>query len=179
MPDVEQRYSKPALDVAGFMTHLRSRGLEISNDKDAEAALRYVGYYRLLIYMRPFQDVGKQFNKGTRLENIVSLYDFDRELRLLCLDGIERIEVSLRAAISNRIAHRYGAHFYLTRTNFSSMNGYAKFAKKSISAKYLAIEHYNNKYNTPPCAPFWAIAEAITYGDLSQLYSNLHLDHRK
>jgi hypothetical protein len=47
---------------------------------------------------------GKTFVAGATFADIVTLYNFDRELRVLCLDAIERIEVALRASIVNGLA---------------------------------------------------------------------------
>lgn len=73
--------------------------------------------------MRPFQipnDASHTFRPGKRLRELTRLYDFDRRLRLLIIDAIERIEVATRAIISNHMAPLYGAHWYLQRQLFQS-----------------------------------------------------------
>jgi abortive infection bacteriophage resistance protein len=37
--------------------------------------------------------VNHTFKPGSRFENVIALYNFDRELRILLFDVIERIEV--------------------------------------------------------------------------------------
>lgn len=174
-------YTKPALSPADLLAHLQSRGLIVPDSIRALHALEYIGYYRLLIYMRPLQSSpAKTFLSGTTFEDILSLYNFDRELRLLCLDAIERIEVALRSAIVSQVAVPHGSHFFLDASHFERLTAFVEFLHTVNKTKhYLAIQHYHKHYTTPEMAPIWAITEAITFGTLSRLYSGLHLRHRK
>lgn len=83
--------------------------------------------------MRPFQKninkrgVDHQFKDGTEFKQIVNLYSFDRELRLLIMDAIERVEVAIRATLNNVMANKYqtddicsGSHWYLNKSLFKS-----------------------------------------------------------
>ena len=47
------------------------------------------------------------------------------------------------------------------------------FLSKCVQKKYLAIEHYESKYNSPSIAPIWAISEALTFGELSHVFAGL------
>jgi abortive infection bacteriophage resistance protein len=173
-------YAKPAKTPKELLSHLESRSLVITDRAACLHALRHVGYYRLLIYMRPLQtEPGKVFKQGTVFEDVLALYNFDRELRLLCMDAIEKIEVALRAAIINTLAVEHGPHFHADASNFTKLTDYSDFLRTAISAKYLAIKHYADSYDSPQIAPVWAIAEAITFGMLSRLYSSLTLSNRK
>jgi abortive infection bacteriophage resistance protein len=173
-------YAKPSKSVADLVAHLQGRGLQITDVAACETALSFIGYYRLLIYMRPLQVLpGKTFAPGTTFQDVLDLYNFDRELRLLCLDAVERIEVALRAAIINTLALMHGPHFHCESIHYENYDAFAGFLRIAADAKYLAIGHYKERYNSPPIAPIWAISEAITYGVLSRLYSGLHLNNRK
>lgn len=173
-------YGKPAKSPDQLLEHLVSRSLVIPDREACLHALRYVGYYRLLIYMRPLQTTpNKMFAPGTTFEDVLSLYNFDRELRLLCMDAIEKIEVALRAAIINTLAVKHGPHFHTDASHFTNKSDFADFFETARSAKYLAITHYAERYDVPTMAPVWAIAEAITFGDLSRLFSSLTRANRK
>lgn len=175
-----QPYTKPARTPADLLAHLQGRGLAVPDPAAALEALTHVGYYRLLIYMRPLQDpTTKAFRPGVAFADVLALYDFDRELRLLCLDAIERVEVALRAALNNEVAVAHGPHFYLDRRLFASFDTYQEFLRTASTAKYLAVAHFRARYDEPPVAPIWAVTEAITFGALSRLYSGLRLDLRK
>ncbi|WP_285352513.1 Abi family protein [Pseudomonas sp. ME-P-057] len=109
-------FSKPAIDIPEQLALLKQRGLAIQDEGRAHCFLEAVSFFRLTPYMRPFQlseDAEHGFRPGTRLHALTRLYDFDRRLRLLVIDAIERIEVAARAAISNHMAPQYGAHWYV------------------------------------------------------------------
>jgi abortive infection bacteriophage resistance protein len=180
VPITLKPYTKPAKTPEDLLVHLEARGLLVNGRDAALKTLRSVGYYRLLIYMRALQSQpSKAFAPGTSFENIVALYDFDRELRLLCLDAIERIEVALRTSIINSLSVPHGPHFYLDPRHFETPESFRGFFGKAAQANYLAISHYHKHYNSPPHAPIWAICEAVTFGSLSHLFSGLNLANRK
>ncbi|GFM77138.1 peptide ABC transporter substrate-binding protein [Pseudomonas cichorii] len=109
-------FSKPAIDIPAQLDLLKKRGLTIQDEGKAHCFFEAVSFFRLTPYMRPFQvseDAEHGFRPGTQLKELTRLYDFDRRLRLLVIDAIERIEVAARAAISNHMGPKYGAHWYL------------------------------------------------------------------
>jgi abortive infection bacteriophage resistance protein len=69
--------------------------MEISDLTQAEFYLQHLNYYRLGAYWLPFESdhTTHIFRPGTKFEEVLNLYLFDRELRLLVLDAIERVEV--------------------------------------------------------------------------------------
>jgi abortive infection bacteriophage resistance protein len=174
-------FNKPALSPTALLAHLQGRGLIVPDPVRALQALEYVGYYRLLIYMRPLQQAGppKIFNAGASLDDVLALYEFDRELRLLCLDGIERVEVALRAAIVSQVAVPHGPHFYLDHRLFEKREQFIEFFQAAAKGRYLGIQHYRDNYDDPPLPPIWTVMEALTYGQLSHLFSWLRLPLRK
>lgn len=116
-------FSKPALDVPSQLKLLQQRGLHIKNRERALLFLEAVSFFRLTPYMRPFQDMQDpqhHFRPDTGFRQLVQLYDFDRRLRLLVMDAIERIEVAVRAAISNHMGPTQGSHWYLDPQLFAS-----------------------------------------------------------
>lgn len=98
-------FSKPSLTPA----LLKKRGLAVNDPERAQRLLEVNTLFRLSPYMRPFQDPGDaehRFLPGSCLADIVSIYRFDGELRQLMMVAIERIEVAIRAGISNIMAPR-------------------------------------------------------------------------
>lgn len=74
--------------------------------------LSNISYYRLRAYTYPFQDNSKDsqpFNIDVSFEQIIDLYVFDRKLRLLIFDAIEKIEIALRTQIIYHFALSYGS----------------------------------------------------------------------
>ena len=94
------KFTKPALSIPDLVQRWRDRGLQIADAAEGAHYLQFIGYYRLSAYALPLQDklgsasgvIDKPFKAGTTFENILNLYRFDRELRLLFMDAIERIE---------------------------------------------------------------------------------------
>lgn len=172
-------YTKPPLKPQALLQHLVDRGLAIADGIEALAILERIDYYRLLGYMRSFQEPDehgiRRFREGTTLEDVLALYEFDRKLRLLCMDAAERLEVALRAAIISEVAVTHGAHFYLDSRHFTSIEGWNAFNRAVAEEKERspALRHYFGTYDDPPMPPIWSAMEAVTFGTMSHLYSNL------
>ena len=103
-----QPYSKPPLSVSDQIELLKTRGLQIPDENRANRYLQNISYYHLSGYMYPFLTDKKQhqYKPGSRFDDIVNLYLFDRELRILIFSTIEKIEIAIRAQISNHFCHR-------------------------------------------------------------------------
>ncbi|WP_313060011.1 Abi family protein [Pseudomonas rhodesiae] len=74
--------------------------------------------------MRPFQqpeDNDHRFRDGSQFRQLTRLYDFDRRLRLLTMDAIERVEIASRAVISNHMGPAHGSHWYIDPRMFHQM----------------------------------------------------------
>lgn len=134
MPD-PAAYARPWKSFADQLELLKARGLHVHDEPHALAWLQRVGYYRLSAYWYPFrvfrleQDeatgvIGSvrtdDFMPETTFSDAVSLYLFDRKLRELLVDALERIEVSLRVEVAYRLgkidtfAHLHEQNFHPT-----------------------------------------------------------------
>lgn len=94
-----QPFQKPPKTWSEQVSLLQSRGMIVSLSDLAEDNLKHLNYYRLAAYWLPFEadHATHTFKPGTLLADVLKLYNFDRHLRLLVLDAIKRIEVSVRA----------------------------------------------------------------------------------
>jgi len=123
MSEIYQRYEKPVLNIDQQLELLVKQGLLVKNPKRVLHYLRFIGYHRLSGYFRTFQLQNTSehiFKKGTTFDSIISLYIFDRKLRLLVMDAVERIEVAVRTTISSTMCEKYGPHWYLKPMLFKS-----------------------------------------------------------
>ena len=59
-----------------------------------------------------------QFVPGANWDDVYNLYKFDRKLRLLVFDAIERIEIALRTQVIYQLSHKYGPHWQDNRGIF-------------------------------------------------------------
>lgn len=126
-------YHKPYLSTAQQVALLRSRGMEISDEAKASECLSRIGYYRLSAYWYSNRTseiyidqadskrktrVLDAFRPGTRFSDALDFYVFDKKLRLLVLDALERIEVGIRTDIAVLLgvhgpwAHREKVHLH-------------------------------------------------------------------
>jgi abortive infection bacteriophage resistance protein len=173
-------FAKPATTHAEQVELLRSRGMAVENGAEAEFHLRHLNYYRLRAYWLPFEedDATHRFIPGTDFQQVVDLYRFDRELRLLVLDALERIEVSVRSHWAYELAHRHGPHAHLDRalafnhdhwrSNFDSLRKEVERSDETF------IRHMNATY-AEDLPPVWAVCEVMSLGLLSRWYRNLKL----
>lgn len=172
-------YSKPALSIQDQIGLLQSRGLSIPIVQQAEHYLTHINFYRLRAYWLPFEDVADQtqhrFLTGTSFEDVINLYTFDRKLRLLVLDAIERLEVSFRTQWAQQLAQQAGAHAYLNLTLFSGLQAEVlqEIRQEIQRSKETFIQHYRKTYSTPSDPPIWAACELMTLGQLSKSYKNI------
>jgi len=167
------QFNKPALTTAQHLVALQARNLWVPNQAEAEDALRRIGYQRLLPYMRSLQNAQKNFNPGIEFNDIVALYDFDRKLRLLCLDALERIEICMRSLVIETLCVSYGPHFYTERAYFSKDDFFKDTQRMALSIKHITVDHYMSKYTHPPLPSFWCLSEGMMFGQLSKFYSGL------
>lgn len=158
--------------------------------------LRFIGYYRLSAYALPFQQAGaalnlglpdKPFLPGASFEDLLRLYVFDRELRLLVMDAIERIEVAVRTCLANEMAERHGAHWFMEARHFQPRFAHRRFlAKLEEELRIKApshpptgqhhepfINHYYQTYGDPYLPPVWMVAEMQSLGVWSRVFGSL------
>jgi len=174
-------FDKPALAIEQQITLLKNRNLIIDDIEEASHSLSTIGYYRLMIYFKPFlistQNSNIGFKPNTCFSDIVSLYIFDRELRLLVTDALERIEVSFRTAISNIMSLKHEPHWYLNPTLFAKKDQHEIFLDEIQT--YLKRSHedfiktYYSKYYHPEHPPSRMVMECISFGTVSKIYSNI------
>ena len=179
-------YSKPPLSFANQIEKLKQRGLKFNDEQKAAHYLSNISYYRLRAYTYPFQDnsdPNHQFIKKISFEDIIELHVFDRRLRLLVFNAIEKIEIALRTKIIYEFSLLNGSHWHEDANMYR--NHY--YFNKNINSLYeevdrsseTFIEHYKQTYSTPTYPPAWMSLEVITMGLLSKLYGNLKKGNEK
>jgi abortive infection bacteriophage resistance protein len=173
-------FSKPATSIPEQIALLQKRGLTINDEKIAEHYLLHVGYYRLAGYWQIFQNdrMNHTFIRNTTIEQLIELYNFDRELRLLLLDAIEHIEVSFRSVMSDEMCCKYGAAWYADKQYVFDEKAFkniiAEVDKELDRSNEDFIKHHNTKYGKENYPPAWKTLQILSLGTLSRLYGNIH-----
>lgn len=122
------RYLKPSLTFEQQADLLAKRGL-IADKNELVEKLRAVNYYRLSAYWYPFRQPDDQdpthrkdeLKPGTTFKMVWGRYAFDRQLRLLVMDAVERIEVAVRTRVAELHAAKYGPFGYLDAASFTPL----------------------------------------------------------
>src|SRR5690606_35175684 len=172
-------FDKPALTWDEQIELLRSRGLRISDADQARHYLAHINYYRLTGYWLPFESdhASHSFDDRASFDDVLDLYIFDREFRLLLLDAIERIEVSLRAQWAYQMAHRNGPHSYLDARHATDLKLHtrhlAKLKDELSRSDETFIQHYQKTYRHPATPPIWAVSEVMSLGMLSRWITHM------
>lgn len=187
------RYDKPPMELDDLIDRLATRGMVIPDRDRALRYLRHIGYYRLSPYMIPFQQGGTDhvLRQGTSFDDVLDLYVFDRALRLLVMDALERVEVSVRAALTDHMSTTYGdPHWYVDTSRFldhSKHAGLLRIVRDTCDTRLRgtpeasedslvhrsALEHYLTTYGSPELPPTWLMVETLTIGQLTSAYRNL------
>jgi len=183
------KFDKKYQTTAQHIELMKSRGLEIGDETFAAHWLEKSGYYRLTGYGLPFRkrcpngELEDGFVEGAAFEDIVSIYEFDRHLRLLVLDAVERFEVAFRTCLNNTLALKYGPHWFIDRNLWSDKIDEKTGKPYFDHAEFLEavnkdrqtpfIKKYRATYDDPEYPPCWMLAETMTLGTWSRAYGML------
>jgi abortive infection bacteriophage resistance protein len=171
-------FGKLATTYAQQVALLQSRGMTFADSAKAEFFIEQINYYRLTAYWLPFEvnHATHQFRPGTTFERVLAAYSADRELRLLFLDAIERVEVSVRAHWAFQMAHLHGPHSHLDRSLFRDqkvwLGDLGRLTNEVGRSKEVFIEHMRKTYEEF-VPPVWAACEVMSLGLLSNWFANL------
>jgi abortive infection bacteriophage resistance protein len=171
------RYPKPALTFDKQIDLIVSRGLAVESRGRLLHWLSHISYYRLSAYFIPFKTKDDHFIAGASFDQIAGLYIFDRKLRLVLLDAIERIEVFLRTQLTYWISLGYGPFGHTDPKNFNPAFKHEGFMQELKDAEYESSEsfvmHYRGKYSSEHL-PLWMASELLSFGCISRLYEACH-----
>ncbi len=177
------RYQKASLTIAEQIQRLQNRGLNIPDTERAAHYLGNISYYRLRAYTYPFQDnkdPNHPFIQEVSFDEILNLYVFDRQLRLLLFNALEKIEIAFRTQIIYRYALEYGAFWHLETDLYNNSRFFAQhiasLEKEIDRSKETFIKHYKATYTEPDTPPAWMALEVSSMGLLSKIYFNLRKD---
>ena len=171
-------FDKPPFSYLQQLEQLQERGLQIPNIKKATHLLESISYYRLSGYWYPLlaDKENHTFKESATFDTAFNLYCFDRELRVLIIQELEKIEVSIRAKMIYLLSHQNGAFWYKDATLFKNQISHSK-TLVSLDNEYRRsdadfIVAFRSKYSNP-LPPSWMLLELTSFGTLSSLFSNL------
>jgi len=176
--NTKKSYDKPFLNIQEQIDKLKSRGMIFDDEQFAIKQLENINYYRLSGYWLICEQKDKehQFYANTTFEKIHNTYVFDRALRLLFLEAIERIEVSVRTRFAHELSEKYDSHFHLKPEIFHCPLKYSKnltkLAGEVYRSKEICVVHFKNNYKEK-LPPIWSSVELMTLGQISHWFENI------
>lgn len=173
------KYNKPPLTVEQQAELLQKRGM-VADRPILIKRLSEVSYYRLSAYWYPFRIPGSDnFKPGTVFEMVWDHYVFDRQLRLMAMDAIERVEVSAKTRLIQAFVFKHGAFGHLHRVNLPGISeeAHQRFLRKirgeTEHSKEAFVEHYKARYVSERDLPLWMAVEIMDFGSMLTLFRNL------
>lgn len=199
---------KPFQDHDDLIRGLQKLGLAIPDPEKTKRDLKKHGYHRLSGYRYLFRQMlpedeqdpdsrtyrSKQHLPGATFDDVVSVADFDRRLRMVIISGTEDFEIRLRTAVAHVIA-RKSVLGHLDPTHLDSRKcsrfprgskktSHQLFLEKVKEATDIAVSknddfavHHQSKYG--PDLPVWAVVEHLTFGSLIFLLDYLQTEDKR
>lgn len=175
------------------------RGMIISDRDYARRLLERTGYYRLSAFYYPFRtfcvlpEEGQRircdrFRNGTTFDEVAAFYLWDKQIRLMVIDAIERIEIAIRACIVdilgaiNKHGHRDPRSYKPSiREPVGDATALEKFTDKLSEgfkrSKEEYAKHYRDRYLGNP--PIWVEAGTWDWGNMAFILQHLHDKHKE
>jgi abortive infection bacteriophage resistance protein len=174
-------YSKRCTLPQDLIPLLKSRGLSVPNEQQAISYLTNIGYFRLSAYCHPLLKEPKTahlYKDGATFDMALDMYRFDRKLRILLFNEMEKIEVAIRSAMNNWISDSLNDVFWMTNAvHFYNPDIFTKTSTLIQSeinkTKEEFIAHFHAAYSNA-FPPVWMISEIIPFGILCGIYNNLN-----
>ncbi|CAM3438137.1 Abi family protein [Isoptericola cucumis] len=200
-------YTKEWLSLDQQVEKLAQRGVDVAPREATAELLARIGYYRLTGYLYPFRNseqftdedrkvrtiVLSDYKPGASIRHVARVIDFDRRLRMLVMDGVERIEVAVRMRVGYVLGHRSAfAHLdpraflpsfvehqmdretgWRTRPS-KHAEWLGRVAERRDRSDEAFVAHFRDKYDGQ--MPIWALTEILELGHLSRLYQGLNDD---
>jgi abortive infection bacteriophage resistance protein len=180
------QYDKGHLSFEEQAERLIARGL-IADKALLVKRLKDVNYYRFTGYLHPFRlENSDNYRPGTTFEKVWRHYAFDRRLRLIIMDAIERIEVSVRTQLIFELSKETGAFGYATPEGLPKLRP-DEFMKwlNSITeevgrSKEIFVGHFFEKYgDSHPVLPLWMAGEIMSFGGMLTMYRGVAPDIKR
>ena len=180
---------KPFKTYQQLVEKLRDeKGLTILKEDEERviSLLKKYSYFSLVSgYKTLFKDQEGKYFQGTRIDDIVALYEFDDQLRDIFFHAIQIVEKHIKSLLSYSFVNKYGEgqDEYLSSLNYDPKVGTKdeyvrqKEIKKLITTFIAAIippsehKYIKHQWDRHKNVPLWATVKVITFGTISKMFS--------
>lgn len=181
-----EKYTKPPLTFEEQADLIISRGLKADRDRLIHR-LKNVNYYRLSAYLYPFRVTDSdRFQEKTTLDLIWKYYTFDRQLRLIVMDAIERVEISVRTQLIYQLVRRHGAFGFTNAKNLPHLdsdkfqNWLKDMQDETKRSHETFLDHFRDKYGDyHELPPLWMLCEVMSFGKMLTLFNGVEDELRR
>ena len=163
---------------------LKNKGLVIDNVDYAKEILLRENYFFLNGYRHLFMKSSdnSMYIPGTKIEELYSLFLFDRKIRNIFFKNILIVENNVKSIISYQLSKKYGykEKDYLNPNNFvnngakrkqvSDLISKMKRQIKTNATVHSATRHYAINYGY---IPLWVLVKVLSFGIVVELFSVL------
>lgn len=162
---------------------LKSRNILIEDYNKTYDLLNNNNYYYLIngyknLFLNNESNTENYIN-GTKIEEIHSLYLFDKKIKILFLEYLLLIENQINTYIAYEYSKSYGHKNYLIPDNLNNSDTKKSLIKKFIDDVNLEIQyqyknsnkmiiHYIDNYHY---IPLWVLVRILSFGKISKFYS--------
>ena len=157
-----------------------------------DKVLQHYGYYNLVNgYKMPFLEINNElsddkYKDGTKIKEIVALYDFDTCIRRSFFKYILLIETNIKNLIAYSFSQAHPQENYLVYTNF---NRNLRDSNKLITNLISDIQRQISSRVSDPCIahylkqhgyiPLWVLNNILTLGTISNFYKVMNQKERQ
>lgn len=166
-------HNKPPRTYEEQLSILESRGLVVPDKAFALHCLEHYNYYRISAYRLTLTEIGNpdKFLDGATFDQLWGLYCFDRQLRLLVMESVKRLEISVRAHWAYVLSHAHGAQAYehagVFRNPQRHTNALSRLDDELGRSREVFVTHFLKHYGMSR-PPIWAACEIMSFGLLSR-----------
>lgn len=167
-------------DLGRLVAQLRDAGFNISSDPGDVNSVAKVEHYIPIIGQARFEEYAHPFIRAMEsrhisigVNNVLKLYKFDRKLRLLSLDAIERIEVSIKSLLLRELIALRGPGWFKDRTFLNEFNHNLDHDIRADIQRSPTMKDPNGKSRAIGDFPELRIMDALSYGRVEKLLEGL------
>ena len=95
------KYENKPIGFQEQLATLKGYGLQVRDEERALEMLQSISYFRLICYLKCYEEGEHLYREGTLFEDGLMLYAFDNELKTIIFKAIQNVEIALRT----RMAH--------------------------------------------------------------------------
>lgn len=169
---------KEYLSIDELIENIKSKNIKIKDEEKLKEFLEYNNYYYITGYKGLFKDLNDCYKKDIYFEDIITLYQFDKKLKLIFAEILFEIEQKVKTVFSNNFCKQYG-YKDLDLINPNNYDKNSKYLLKCLNklndqikwygVENQAFQYYSQKYSY---TPIWVIIKSLTFGMVRDLITN-------